>query len=153
MRVFVPVFFSLLILCSCKDNNGCMSVKPESEEAAIVAYAAANGINATKHTSGLYYEIINHGSGVTPNANSKVWITYTGKHMNGNIFFQTTTSIYIQSLGGAIEGLKIGLQLIQKGGKIKLVIPSSMAYGCAGSENIIASNEILYYEVDLVDVQ
>lgn len=130
-----------------------MSVKPESEEPSIIAYAAANGINATKHSSGLYYEIINQGSGVTPNPNSRVWITYVGRHLNGSVFYQATVpTTFNDQLKGLIKGWEIGLQLIQKGGIIKLIVPSSLAYGCAGND-IIAPNEVLYYEVHLIDVQ
>jgi FKBP-type peptidyl-prolyl cis-trans isomerase FkpA len=153
MKTWVTIFFSVLIFSSCKDNNGCMSVKPEAEESAMVAFATSNGMNVTKHSSGLHYQIMNQGSGVTPNASSKIWVTYIGKHLDGTVFYQTTNPVVFEQLGGLIEGWKIGLQLIQKGGHIKLIIPSALAYGCSGSANIIAPNEILYYEVQLIDVQ
>jgi FKBP-type peptidyl-prolyl cis-trans isomerase FkpA len=45
----------------------------------------------------------------------------------------------------------LGLPLIKKGGVIRLIIPSSLAYGCnaAGS---IPGDSVLYFEVELVDV-
>ncbi|MGB3162737.1 MAG: FKBP-type peptidyl-prolyl cis-trans isomerase [Chitinophagaceae bacterium] len=54
-------------------------------------------------------------------------------------------------MGGTIPGFQIGLQLIQKGGVIKMIIPSSLAYGCSG-QGTIAGNSILFFEVELVDV-
>lgn len=130
-----------------------MPVKPEAEEPTILAYANANGITATKHSSGLYYQVITQGSGPTPNLNSKVWVTYVGKHMDGTIFDQSTATPYNSYLRDLIEGWQIGLQLIQKGGHIKLIIPSSLAFGCAVNSNVIGSNEVVFFDVQLIDVQ
>lgn len=153
MRTWIVLFFAMLIFAGCKDNNGCMSVKPEAEESAMLAFAASNSMTTTKHSSGLHFQVINQGSGITPNASSKIWVTYIGKHLDGTIFYQASSPVVFPQLGGLIEGWKIGLQLIQKGGIIRLIIPSSLAYGCSGSANVIAPNEILYYEVQLIDVQ
>ena len=144
-----------LISCSgCLDSKqGCVPLTPQSEEAQIVAYASANGITATKHSSGLYYQIITPGSGAAPSLNSKVFITYTGKLLNGTQFDQATNpSTTGWALGSLIEGWQIGLPLIKKGGKIKLIIPSSLAYGCNGA-GPIAPNSVLYFDIDLFDVQ
>jgi FKBP-type peptidyl-prolyl cis-trans isomerase len=55
-------------------------------------------------------------------------------------------------LSGVIKGWQIGIPLIKKGGRIKLVIPSSLAYGCKG-QNSIGPNSPLYFEVTLTDVR
>jgi FKBP-type peptidyl-prolyl cis-trans isomerase FkpA len=153
MKVIAMIFFSLLVFTACKDNNGCMGVKPEAEEPAMQAFAAANGMTAIKHPSGMYYQVIAQGSGPTPNLNSRVWVTYTGKHMDGTIFDQSTASPYSSYLNGLIEGWQIGLQLIQKGGHIKLIIPSSLAYGCSTTYSSMPPNSVLYFDIQLIDVQ
>lgn len=144
--------FCLLIMTGCiKDEKACSNVKPADEEAQIVAYASANGITATKHSSGMYYQVVNPGSGVTPTAISKVTVTYTGKFLSGSQFDQSSTPISF-NLNQVIEGWTVGIPLISKGGKIKLIIPSSMAYGCNGARTI-PPNSVLFFEVDLLDVQ
>lgn len=136
--------------CS-KQDQGCTPVKPEAEEPKILAYIAADSIHAIKHSSGIYYEIINPGSGATPSLNSKVFVTYTGKLLNGTKFDESTSTINFP-LSGVIEGWQIGIPLIKKGGRIKLIIPSAYAYGCNGS-GPIPSNAVLFFDVNLRDVQ
>lgn len=136
----------------CKADNGCKNVSPSSEEAQITAFAAANGITAVKHGSGMYYQIVSQGSGATPGLNSTVTITYTGKRLDGSTFDQATNPVSYK-LSDFIEGWKVGLPLIQKGGHIKLIVPSSMAYGCNGYPPVIGGNSVLYFDIQLIDVQ
>jgi FKBP-type peptidyl-prolyl cis-trans isomerase len=141
-----------LIFSGCSDDNGCKPLKPEAEEAQITAYATANGLVATKHSSGMYYQIMNPGSGPTPTMTSKVYVTYTGKRLDNTIFDQSTSPVAF-NLNGLIEGWQVGLPLIKKGGQIRLVVPSSMAYGCNGVPGTINSNSVLYFDINLIDVQ
>ena len=125
----------------------------QSEEGTITTYAAANGITATRHSSGLYYQIINPGSTVTPIISSKIFVTYTGKLLNGTVFDQqTNSSLTGFFLSQVIPGWQIGIPLIQKGGEIKLIVPSSLAYGCT-AQGPIPANSVLYFDIVLVDVQ
>jgi FKBP-type peptidyl-prolyl cis-trans isomerase len=52
-----------------------------------------------------------------------------------------------------IDGWKIGLPLIKKGGRIKLIIPSALAYSCTGAGTSIPPNTPLYFDVTLNDVK
>jgi FKBP-type peptidyl-prolyl cis-trans isomerase FkpA len=156
MKYFLIFASVLIVSCSgCfKEEEACTPATPAAEENQIKTYATANGINAVKHNSGIYYEVLNPGTGVTPNINSRVFITYTGKLLNGTQFDQGTNPANTGwTLGGLIEGWQIGLPLIKKGGKIRLIIPSSLAYGCNGAGKDIPPNSVLFFEIDLVDVQ
>jgi FKBP-type peptidyl-prolyl cis-trans isomerase FkpA len=59
---------------------------------------------------------------------------------------------YTKALNTVIEGWQIGMPLIKKGGRIKLIIPSSYGYGCIEKGNI-PPNSVLYYDVYLANVQ
>ncbi len=142
----------MLTMAGCgKDETGCSNVKPADEEAQMLAFASANGITAVKHSSGMYYQVITQGSGATPNVNSTVTVNYTGTLLNGTVFDKSSAPVSFK-LSQVIEGWIVGIPLINKGGKIKMIIPSSLAYGCNGARTI-APNAVLYFEVDLVDVQ
>jgi len=134
-----------------KDKGSCQEKTVASEDAAMLNFAAANGITPTKHSSGFYYEIITPGSGVTPGLNSTVKVNYTGKFTNGNIFDQTTGTPVQFVLGEVIKGWQLGVPLIKRDGRIKLIIPSAYAYGCMGRGSI-PGYSILYFEIELVDV-
>jgi len=150
--VFLLGIFFPLSLSSCLKNAVCKNRTVESEDAEMQNYASTNGIAATKHSSGMYYQIINPGSGHAPSYSSVLSVRYTGKLLNGTVFDSQTTNPVQFQLGQVIFGWQIGLPLIQKGGVIKMIIPSSLAYGCRSQGNIPA-NSILYFEVELVDVQ
>lgn len=152
MRLFSIVFSVVMALavagCSKKDkDNGCT---PAAElDAQMQAYITANGITATKDPSGMYYQVIVPGTGATPTINSTVNVTYAGKYINNTAFDGGTTSF---PLNGVIDGWQIGIPLIKKGGKIKLIIPPYLAYGCADYRGI-PGNSVLVFDVELLDVK
>ena len=153
-KIALVSLFSIFLFSqsSCVKDTVCKDKTVQSEESTIINYAATHGITATAHSSGLYYQIINPGSGATPTSSSGVKVKYTGKLMNDQIFDQqTTAAVGPLGLSGLIKGWQIGLPLIQKGGTIKLIIPSSLGYGCNGFGSV-PGNSVLYFEIELVDV-
>lgn len=158
MRLFSIVFSVALALtliyvgCSKSGSSaGCTPTTKEEDDAKMVAYMSANGINApVKDPSGMYYQIITEGTGNKPNVNSRVNATYVGK-LTDNTTFDSGTNIQFM-LNGVIPGWQIGLSKIAAGGKIKLVIPPYLAYGCKTS-SAIPGNSVLYFEVDLLNVK
>jgi FKBP-type peptidyl-prolyl cis-trans isomerase FkpA len=156
-KIIVLLGVSLMAISSWKCNksdtdNSCTVVPPANEEQAILAYNAANNINGVKDTeTGLYYEIIDPGTGGAPNMNSQIFIKYTGKLTNGTVFdSQSDPNRTGWRLATLIPGWQIAIPKIKKTGKIKMVVPSALAYGCRANGNIPA-NSILYFEVELVD--
>ncbi|MEP7376131.1 MAG: FKBP-type peptidyl-prolyl cis-trans isomerase [Chitinophagaceae bacterium] len=150
----ISVFLLIVVAFpDCSKNKSCKLKSVDSEAPQILAYAAANGINATRHSSGLYYEIVSPGSGPTANSSSKIKITYTGKFMDGQTFDeQLTPNATPWDLNGLIQGWIIGIPLIQEGGHIKLIVPSSLAYGCDQYYSIPGSS-VLFFDINLIDVQ
>jgi FKBP-type peptidyl-prolyl cis-trans isomerase FkpA len=143
-----------------KKENGCPPQKdivaPATEQQVIADYLSANNISATKHVSGLYYQVGQAGTGGSPNNCSAILISYTGKLANGSVFDTNKNAAF--TLGGLIEGWKIGLPLIQKGGSIKLYIPPSLGYGASDIKDnngvvVIPANSMLIFDVSLVDFQ
>lgn len=151
--VFVLGVLPLLMAgTSCIKDNGCQDRTIQSEVAAMDAFAIANGINGTTHTSGIVYDNYVVGTGDSPTLTSTVSVRYTGKLLNGTVFDSQVGSPVTFQVGGTIAGFQLGLQLMKEGGKQRLIIPSVLAYGCRGS-GPIPSNSILYFDVELVDVQ
>lgn len=155
MKPFIAgLLFCTLIISACgKKESGCQPVPVASEKQQLVAYCQANGINYTEHASGLFYEIISPGSGESPNNSSILSVVYTGKHFDNTVFDSRANPIEFSFSQIAVDGWKIGLPLIKKGGRIKLVIPSALAYSCTGNMPTIAPNEPLFFDVTLIDVK
>lgn len=152
----VVLFLSLVMAVAAswqcnKSSSACTPVAPQAEEAAILQYVSSANMNAVKDGSGLYYEILQEGSGGVPNLNSVILIKYSGTLTNGTQFDSqndpTKTEWALRTL---IPGWQIAIPKIKKGGKIKMVVPSALAYGCTAYGNIPA-NSILVFDVELVD--
>jgi FKBP-type peptidyl-prolyl cis-trans isomerase FkpA len=131
-------------------------VAPQSEQQVIADYLAANNFTATKHSSGLYYQILKAGSGDSPNNCSSIAIDYIGKLANGSEFDKGDNKAF--TLGTLIEGWKKGVPLIKKGGKIKLYIPPTLGYGSSDIKDsngtiVIPANSMLIFEITLHDFQ
>lgn len=136
-------------------NTICTNTPVASDSTALINFATANNIAATKDASGMYYQIVSAGTGTSlPNGNSFVEVTYKGTLLNGTVFDSTATgktaSFYLYQL---IPGWQIGVPKIKAGGRIKLLIPSALAYGCQGAGTAIPSNTPIYFDVTLVSFQ
>ncbi|HXL58669.1 MAG TPA: FKBP-type peptidyl-prolyl cis-trans isomerase [Chitinophagaceae bacterium] len=149
--VFLPVLF-FGCLKSGTSTPPCTDVTPASEEAQIIAFCHANSITYTKDSSGVFYQILDPGTGTPPTLNSTVSVTYVAKFLDGILLDQTTTTPFTNQLNGLIAGWQIGLRLIAKGGHIKMVVPSSLCYGCNGRAGV-PPNAIIYFDITLVDIQ
>ena len=155
MKKFALVFIVAILFAnmSCMKDKNCSANPVANEASTIEAYALVKGINALPHASGIYYEIIDQGSGATATINSKITITYRGELLDGQKFDERTTpNDPAWPLGELIEGWIIGIPLVKAGGHIKLIIPSALGYGCTG-RGAIPPNAPLYFDINLVSVQ
>lgn len=111
------------------------------------------GVKVTE--SGLQYKVVKEGTGKKPTAENKVKVHYKGTLINGKKF----DSSYDRNqplefnLGGVIKGWTEGLQLMKEGAKFVFYIPSELAYGERGAGRDIGPNEVLIFEVELLEVK
>jgi FKBP-type peptidyl-prolyl cis-trans isomerase len=116
-------------------------------------YLADNKITAKPTASGLYYIETKKGSGQSPKETDIVKVHYTGKLLDGTVFDSSVGKDPIEfPLNGVIKGWTEGLQLMKKGGKANLIIPSAIAYGPQGG-GPIPPYSTLVFEVELLDVK
>ena len=153
---YLFLFFVALVIgvSSCKKNS---SVDPAKQaiidDNLIKDFITKNNIPAIRLESGVYYQVILPGSGtVVYSLNTSVSAFYTGRLLNGSVFDKAITNPLSFKLGRVIQGLIVGVPLIQKGGKIRLFIPSGYGYGDMDAGEIPA-NSVLDFEIELVDVQ
>ena len=121
--------------------------------------------------SGLLYEIVKPGTGAYPKSSDTVKVIYTGMLIDGTVFDATSrhpdeaasnaAGKFVATklpdefpLSGVIPGWTEGIQKINKGGKIKLYVPSELAYRDnppPGSP--IQPGATLVFEVELIDIK
>jgi FKBP-type peptidyl-prolyl cis-trans isomerase len=106
----------------------------------------------TTTPSGLKYQVLRQGTGETPKATSTVKAHYTGWLTSGKKFDSSWDRGQAADfpLQGVVRGWTEGLQLVQEGGSILLVIPPELGYG-AQAKATIPANSTLVFVVDLID--
>ncbi|HET7732655.1 MAG TPA: FKBP-type peptidyl-prolyl cis-trans isomerase [Paludibacter sp.] len=104
--------------------------------------------------SGLQYEVMTAGTGVTPTASDSVKVHYHGSLIDGTVFDSSVKRGEPATFGvtQVISGWVEALQLMPVGSKWKLVIPSDLAYGAQGAGQAIAPHSTLIFEVELLDI-
>lgn len=144
-----------LFLAGCSKDNGCNPVPVDSEKAQLEAFNASISMNATRHSTGFYYEILAPGSTNKPQQSSSVFVKYKGTLLDGKVFDeQTNPGMTGFLLNNLIDGWKYAIPMIGKSGKIRISVPSALAYGCQGAAQgavPIPPNTPLYFEIELVD--
>jgi FKBP-type peptidyl-prolyl cis-trans isomerase FkpA len=122
----------------------------ERDENLIKAFLERNNLNATRDISGVYYIIDKAGTGKEINIQSTVYPYYTGRLLDGTEFDSNTTDTAVNfSLnGGVIAGWQKALPLIKEGGKMRILIPSGLAYG-ANAQSTIKMNAVLDFDIEV----
>lgn len=124
--------------------------------AAGEAFLKENGSRAEVKTtaSGLQYEVLQEGTGATPDAGDQVMVHYTGKLIDGTVFDSSVERGEPATFGvtQVIPGWVEALQLMKAGSKWRLFIPSNLAYGPNGAGGVIGPNATLIFDVELIQV-
>ncbi len=113
----------------------------------------ANKDGVLTTASGLQYKVLEEGSGNSPSLENEVTVHYEGRLIDGTVFdssMQRGKPVTFQ-VGGVIPGWTEALQMMKKGAKWQLFIPSNLAYGRGGAGNSIGPNETLIFDVELLD--
>jgi FKBP-type peptidyl-prolyl cis-trans isomerase FkpA len=132
--------------------------KDVDEDKLITDYLTSKNLVATKTAEGIHYIVETEGTGNFPTLSNTVSVRYKGYLLSGSVFDENQSAgkaVFTTLLGGGvIQGWKLGLQKFKKGGKGKLFIPSSLAYGSSGSSSgSIPGNTPIVFDIELVDVK
>jgi len=145
----------------------------EKQKEELVQFVMDNEANAVVLASGLKVISIKEGSGVKPVIGTKVKVYYAGFFTTGDLFDSNVKEIAEASgkydrrrdqMGGynpvemdyspdaaLIAGFKEGLQNMNYGDKILLIVPSHLAYGEQGSRGVIPPNTDLWFQLEIVE--
>jgi FKBP-type peptidyl-prolyl cis-trans isomerase len=110
------------------------------------------GVSVTP--SGLQIEVLQKGQGPNATLEDNVKVHYAGRLIDGTLFDSSYErgEPAIFPVGAVIEGWVEALQLMNAGTKCRLVIPSELAYGEMGAGEDIGPDEVLVFEVELLEI-
>ncbi len=114
-------------------------------------------VTLTTVPSGLQYGDITVGCGPVVASGRTISIQYTGWLTSGKQFDTSRTSgngpySFVYGAGQVITGLEDGIRGMHAGGKRRLVIPPSLAFGSAGRPPVIPANATLVFDVEVLSV-
>ena len=103
---------------------------------------------------GVLIEVRKRGRGPSPTLTDEVQIHYTGRRLDGEVFDATDPAeeparIRLQDV---IPGWQQAITQMPTGSRWQIVIPAEQAYGEEGAPPVIAPNEVLIFELELVAI-
>ena len=156
-----------------KQNEDALKLQNEQlakDTLAIDLYLKDKAVVAQKTTSGLRYVITKAGNGPNAQPSQSVKVNYTGYLLDGTCFDSSIESVAKKenvfneqrkpyeplqlTLGmqQVIPGWEEALGLMNKGSKMTVYIPSTLAYGNRRRSEVIVENSILMFDMELVDI-
>jgi hypothetical protein len=107
--------------------------------------------------SGLQIETLVVGTGDHSESGDTAVVHYTGWLMDGTKFDSSVDRgqpfEFPLGAGRVIKGWEEGIATMRIGAKVKLIIPSDLAYGPNGAGEVIPPNATLIFEVELLDLK
>ncbi len=124
---------------------------------AFLARVEEEHADVRKTASGLLYEIVVPGDSLRRATvdTDTVRVVYTGTLPDGTQFETSRNeadSTYRTALDRTIPGWAEGLKLVGEGGKIRLYVPSDLAYGDSPRSRQIGANQALVFDVEVLEV-
>jgi len=142
-----------------------------AQSEALRAELATTYPDAQTSESGLMYIIETVGKGPKPADGSQVNVHYAGYFADGLLFDTSIKSLAEANgqynpqrepydpmpmeygpMAQMIPGFKEGVNMLNVGGKAKLIIPPSLAYGEQGAGGVIPPHAWLIFDVELVSI-
>ncbi|HEX7904617.1 MAG TPA: FKBP-type peptidyl-prolyl cis-trans isomerase [Chitinophagaceae bacterium] len=120
----------------------------------IQQHIAAGKIDTKENTEGVYYKILQQGTGRRISVDDTVSVFYKLTLLNDTVIVdQAKDKPATFPLKRLIKGWQIGVPLLNVGGKIRLVIPSAHAYSIRTRAAKIPPNSILVFDIEVVDAK
>ena len=172
MVLFVLALFSNL---ACNSNSKSRDKQPEinqkvlkeslekvnrklvlEEAAAIDSYAKRHNLRTTKTGSGLQFAVIAQGKGDSIKTGEIVRFEYVTKLLSGDIIYSSEKSglkQFVVGRGGVEAGLEEAVLHLKHGDSAIIILPSHLAFGLLGDQNLIPPRSTVIYEIEILEMQ
>lgn len=135
------------------DEAGQMAI----DDAIIVQYMKDSSVVATKDPSGLYYQILKTGKDDGRyDDTTTIWASFSAKILKDSLpYDRSLDSTFKFNLPGYMPGWKKGVELAKLEGKVRLLIPSPLAYQqrtVTGGLKTIPPNSILDITLEILSI-
>jgi FKBP-type peptidyl-prolyl cis-trans isomerase FkpA len=142
--------------------SGAQSTQFTKDTTAISKLLEESDSLYTKDATGITYRITKEGTGKTANLYDQLKLKYSFRLLSDTAkvvgeYEKGPSKDFHSRAVDYLQGMQIGLQKMKEGGKARLFIPSSLAFGPntirnSSNEVIITPNTSLVVDVELVDI-
>jgi FKBP-type peptidyl-prolyl cis-trans isomerase FkpA len=164
----IPVFILSVFLAGCTDKPAgkVAGSRPGKTDMAelnrylvqkdrerIQNFIERKDLKMTESPTGLWYQIINEGSGKTFTDNDKVIMDYECSLLDGTICYTSEKLGKKEIILGRSQmepGMNEGLRLLRHGAQAIFIMPPFLAYGLVGDGKMIPSREVIVYKVNIL---
>ena len=104
--------------------------------------------------SGLQYQVLVQGEGAPADAQAAVRVHYHGTRIDGSVFDSSVERGEPAqfSLAAVVPGFREAISNMRVGDHWRVYLPSGLAYGERGAGTDIGPNEVLIFEIQLLEV-
>lgn len=129
-------------------------VKDEAKE--IDDFIARHQFRMDATGTGLRYQVLSKGKGPIPGPKDEVTIVYSLYTLDGTLVYPAD-SLHPHSfrLGAAqhLKGVEEAVQLVGEGSRVRLVLPSHLAFGMLGDQDRIPGATPVFLDLELKKVK
>ena len=134
-----------------KANKGLV----ELEEDDIENYIKRQNWDMLETGSGLRYLIYEHGTGKQVEEGKVVQCAYETSLLTGKTCYtseQLGPKEFLVGRGGVESGLEEAVLLFREGDRVKIILPSHLAFGLVGDDDCIPKKSVLVYDLEVRNV-
>jgi FKBP-type peptidyl-prolyl cis-trans isomerase FkpA len=127
----------------------------EQEMAAIAQYVKDKQWPTTQTATGLHYWIYENGTGEPAKMEDVVTLAYQIELLDGTKCYEASAQDpkhFRVGRDNVESGLHEITQILRKGDKAKVVLPSHLAFGLTGDSNKIPQNASVVYDVQILAI-
>jgi FKBP-type peptidyl-prolyl cis-trans isomerase len=169
-RIVAPCVLLLALFVSCKQEKRRTTseaelktrmehvnrILVEDEAKAITGFIERHQFRMTATGTGLRYEVMKQGTGPKPGPTAEVTIVYSLYTLDGTLVYPADSlHPHVFRLGSAqhLKGVEEAVQLVNEGSRLRLVLPSHLAFGMLGDQDRIPGATPVFLDLDLKKVR
>jgi len=153
-----------LVICSLIATTAVLLVTCQNKKNTVnnnkTTHVGNKKMTRTKTASGLEFEILQEGTGISPTKGQQVSVHYTGWiNENGEPGKKFDSSVdrgkpfvFPIGMGYVIQGWDEGVISMKVGEKRRIYIPSQLGYGSRGAGSSIPPHANLIFDVELLEI-
>ncbi len=126
-----------------------------TEKQDIHNYMDRHGWKMTETGSGLHYMIYQQGYGDPVQEGKVIRYNYETGLLTGKTCYRSEENgprEFLVGQGGVESGLEEAVLLLREGDRVKIIIPSHLAFGLLGDEDCIPKKAVVVYDLEIVNV-